>query len=124
LWVSPKEWDLTITAVDTGNDTATVSPKTGFSFHHGRRDIEFLKTDGTTVRHRVTGITDNGSTETWQFDGSSSAIPGLALISKASFLKHCVLWADTIQIRHWKGGSNGAIVSECSLSFRELLTSP
>lgn len=119
LFVSSKERDLTITAV-SGADV-TVSPKTGFSLHHGRRDVEFQKTDGTFVRHRVTSIVDNGTSETWTFNSSP---PALADISKASFLKFCVLAQDSVQIRFWKGGSNGATIAECSLSFKELLTSP
>ena len=119
LWVSSKEKDLTITATDISNNFATVSPKTGFSFHHGRRDIEFLKTDGTLVHRRVTSVTDLGTSEKWQFDGSLGAIPDISAISKASFLKFCVLASDTIQIRHWRGS-----VSECSINYRDLLTSP
>ena len=115
VWVSTKERDLIVTARPTST-TLTVSPKTGFSFHHGRRDIEFLLTDGSFSRKRVTSITDNGATETWAFD---SSLPALDDIARASFLKFCTLAADTIQIRHYKGN-----VSECGLSFKELLTSP
>lgn len=115
LWVSTKERDLIVTARPTST-TLTVSPKTGFSFHHGRRDIEFSLTDGSFSRKRVTSITDNGATETWAFD---SSVPALDDISRASFLKFCTLAADTIQIRHYRGN-----VSECGLSFKELLTSP
>lgn len=120
LWVSSRERDLTVTARPSGT-TLTVSPKTGFSFHHGRRDIEFLKTDGTFSRVRVTSVTDNGSTETWAFDAS---VPALLDISKASFLKYCVLAQDAVELRYFKGGSNGAVIAEAIVQFRELLTSP
>lgn len=119
LWVSSKERDLTITSIPGAS--ITVSPKTGFSLHHGRRDVEFAKTDGTFLRARVLSIVDNGSTETWTFDQTP---PALAQLTRASFLKYCTLAADTVQLRHWKGGANGLIVSESTLSFRELLTSP
>jgi hypothetical protein len=112
LFVSSKERDLIPSA---GNGTSITVAKTGFSLHHGRRHLEFLKTDGTMTRARVTAITDNGNgTETWTVTS-----PAFADISKVSFLKYCTLAADTIRIQHWKGN-----VSECGLSFRELLTSP
>jgi hypothetical protein len=112
LFVSTKERDLIPSA---GNGTSITVAKTGFSLHHGRRHLEFLKTDGSFTRARVTAITDNGNgTETW-----SVTSPAFADISKVSFLKYCTLAADTIRIQHWKGN-----VSECGLSFRELLTSP
>jgi hypothetical protein len=112
LFVSSKERDLIPSA---GNGTSITVAKTGFSLHHGRRHLEFLKTDGTMTRARVTVITDNGNgTETWTVTS-----PAFADISKVSFLKYCTLAADTIRIQHWKGN-----VSECGLSFRELLTSP
>jgi hypothetical protein len=120
VWVSSRERDLTVTARPSGS-TLTVSPKTGFSFHHGRRDIEFLKTDGTYSRVRVTAVTDNGSTETWTFDAT---VPLLADISRASFLKFCTLAQDSIQVRYFKGGSSGAVIAEATVQFRELLTSP
>jgi hypothetical protein len=120
LWVSSKEKDLTIAARPTST-TLTVSPKTGFSFHHGRRDIEFLLTDGTYSRKRVTAITDNGTSETWTFDAT---LPLLANISKASFLKFCTLAQDTVTIRYYRGGSNGSVIAESTINFRELLTSP
>lgn len=120
LWISSRERDLTVTARPTST-TLTVSPKTGFSFHHARRDIEFLLTDGSYSRKRVTAISDNGSNETWTFDAT---LPTLATISRASFLRQCTLAADAIQIRYFKGGSNGSVIAECGLSFVELLTSP
>ena len=117
---SASERDLTITARPT-SVSLTVSPKTGFSFHHGRRDIEFLLTDGTYSRVRVTSVTDNGSTETWGF---ADVVPALVNISKASFLKYCVMASDSVSIRYFKGGASGAVIGECGLSFRDLLTSP
>ena len=119
LFVSTKEKDYIATARPT-SQTLTVT-KAGFSLHHGRRDLEILKTDGTFSRVRLTAITDNGSTETLT---TSASFPVLGDISKISFLKYCVLGSDSISIRHYKGGSSGAIVSECAPNFRELLTSP
>lgn len=120
LWVSTKEKDLIVTARPAATQL-TVSPKTGFSLHHGRRHVEFLLTNGTIVRDRVTAITDNGATETWTF---ANGTPLLVEIAKVSFLKYCTLASDSVQIRYWKGGASGAVIAESSLSFRELLTSP
>jgi hypothetical protein len=111
LWVSSKEQDLIVTA-STGS-TITVK-RTGFSLHDARRDLEFLKTDGTLVRSRVTAIISSGATETW-----TVSAPAFTDIARVSFLKFCVLSSDTVTLRHFKGG-----ISECSLSFRELLTTP
>lgn len=115
LFVSTKEQDLIPLSRPTST-TLTVK-KTGFTFHYGRRHLEILKTDGSFSRVRITAVSDNGDgTETWT---ASSAFPTFASISKVSFLKWCVLGSDTITLKHWKG-----IVTECSVSFRELLTSP
>lgn len=112
LWVSTRERDLIPSA---GNTTSITVAKTGFSLHHGRRHLEFLKTDGSFTRARVTAITDNlNGTETWTVTS-----PSFATISKVSFLKYCTLGADLIRIQHYKGN-----IAECGLSFRELLTSP
>jgi hypothetical protein len=96
--------------------------KAGFSFHHGRRDLEILKTDGTFSRVRLTAITDNlDGTETLT---TSTSFPTFATISRVSFLKFCTLAQDTITVRYFKGGSNGAVIADCSLNMKELLTSP
>ena len=119
LWVSSKEKDLICTARPS-SVTLTVT-KTGFTFHQGRRDVEFLLTDGSYSRLRVTGVTNNGATETWAF---ADVVPNLVDISRASFLKYCTLAADSVQIRYYRGGSNGAVIADCTLSMRDLLTSP
>ena len=120
LWVSTKEQDLIPLAVPS-NHTMTVK-KSGFSFQQGRRDLEILKTDNSFVRARVTAVSDNGNgTETWT---TSDNLPTLVTISKVSFLKFCTLAADTLTIRYFKGGSNGAVIATCDLNFKELLTSP
>ena len=117
LFVSTKERDL-IPSAGTGT-TITVA-KTGFSLHHGRRHLEFLKTDSTMTRARVTAIEDLGDgTERWTVTS-----PAFATIAKVSFLKYCVLASDTVRINYFKGGANGSVIAECSLSMRELLTSP
>lgn len=116
LFVSSKEKDYVATARPT-SQTLTVN-KTGFSLHESRRHLEILKTDSSFVRVMLTGITDNGNgTETLQI--STGSFPVVADISRISFLKFCTLASDTIKIQHYKGN-----VSECGLSFRELLTSP
>jgi hypothetical protein len=119
LWVSSKERDLIATARPTGT-TLTVT-RTGFSLHHGRRHLEITAVDGSTSRYRVTGVVSNGATETWSVD---TPMPVFADIAKVSFLKYCTLAQDTISIRYFKGGSNGAVIAESAVSFRELLTSP
>jgi hypothetical protein len=121
LWVSTKEHDYVALARPTST-TLTVK-KAGFSFHHGRRDLEILKTDGTFSRVRLTSpITDNlDGTETLT---TSTSFPTFATISRVSFLKFCTLAQDTMTIRYFKGGSNGAVIADCSLNMRELLTSP
>ena len=118
LWVSTKERDYIATARPTST-TLTVT-KAGFAFHHGRRHLEILKTDGSFVRLKLTAITDNGSTETLT---TSDTFPVFADIAKVSFLKYCVLAQDAVQIRYHKGGANGAVIAESTLSFKELLTS-
>lgn len=115
VWVSSKEKDFIPTARPTST-TLTVT-KTGFSLHDARRDVEFLLTNGSYLRARVTNIQDNlNGTETFTFDQSVNPV---AEISRASWLKFCTLASDKIKIQHWKGG-----VSECGLNFKELLTSP
>lgn len=121
LWISSRERDLIVTARPS-SVTLTVT-KTGFTFHHGRRDIEFLLTDGTYARRRVISITDNGATETWAFDPLTS-VPLLADISRASFLKYCTLAADSVSIKYYKGGANGSVIAESTVQFKDLLTSP
>jgi hypothetical protein len=112
LWVSTKEKDL---VPSSGNGTSITVAKTGFSLHHGRRHLEFLATDGSLSRARVTAITDLGNgSEQWTVSS-----PSFANISRVSFLKYCTLAQDTIRINHYKGG-----IAECGLSFKELLTSP
>ena len=116
LFVSSKEKDYIATARPT-TTTLTVT-KAGFSLHQGRRHIEILRTDGAVVRFTLGSITDNGDgTETLGIP--SGSFPMAADISRISFLRYCVLATDTIRIQHYKGN-----VSECGLSFRELLTSP
>jgi hypothetical protein len=120
VFVSTKEHDYVALARPTST-TLTVK-KAGFSFHHGRRDLEILKTDGSFSRVRLTAISDNGNgTETLT---SPDTFPSFATISRVSFLKRCTLAQDTIQIRYFKGGANGAVIAESGVSFRELLTSP
>jgi hypothetical protein len=115
LWVSSKEKDFIPTARPTST-TLTVT-KTGYSLHHARRDVEFLLTSGSVLRARITSITDLGNgSETFAFDQSVNPVNEIV---RASFLKFCTLGQDSIQIRHYKGG-----ISECSVTMRELLTSP
>jgi hypothetical protein len=83
LFVSSKEKDYIATARPT---TATLTvTKAGFPLHHGRRDLEILKTDGSYVRLRLTAIADNGATETLTTSGT---FPAFVDIAKVSFLKY------------------------------------
>jgi len=117
LWVSSDETDLTYAFHASGNVTVSSDYIGLYNRHHARRDLHILHTDGTSTNCRITNAVDNGNgTQTLSI---SPGIPAGKTVSKISFLKFCTLAADTIQLRHYKGN-----VSECGLSFRDLLTSP
>lgn len=115
LWISTNENDLIKVSQPASGTLKIQAGYANYSLHHARRDVQLTYSDGTLINSRISAVVSNG-------DGTEniSILPlPSGTVSKISFLKFCVLAQDKIKIVHHKGG-----VSECSLSLRELLTSP
>jgi hypothetical protein len=123
LWVV--SWENDLQAVSGGGSTLTIQSigyTQRYNLHSARRDVCFILNDSTFTCLRVTGTVDNlDGTETLSFDGS---VPTLADVNRISWLKYCRLQGDEIEIEWHRASSSGRTLLECSLSFRELLTSP
>jgi hypothetical protein len=123
LWIVSHEQDFQ--PVSKSGSTLTIQ-SIGYALHYNvhsaRRDVCFVMNDSTLTCLRITAAEDLGDgTERLTFDGS---VPTLADVNRVSWLKYCRLLGDEIEIEWHRAGTRGDTILECTLGFRELLTSP
>jgi len=123
LWIPSYENDFQAVSKSGSNLTIqSIGYSQQYNLHAARRDVCFILNDSTFACLRITAAEDNGDgTETLTFDDS---VPTLTDVNRISWLKYCRLQSDEIEIEWHRASSSGATILECTIAFRELLTSP
>lgn len=125
LWVPSGESDFEfVTPPSGGFSNITVKDtnyRTLYNRHIARRDLAFVRTDGTLATARITAASFSSPNELLSVD---TAISGTPAIRNISFLKLCRLATDSVEIEWHRQSTTGEMLLEANLQFVELLTSP
>lgn len=125
LWVISEERDFEKTARVSGTVIKVLASDYERTFTTGRRDLAFLKSDGTLFYRRVAAVQDNGDgTESLTVD-STVSLSDYNAVTRISFLKYCTLSSDEISLDfHRDLGTPGNFIVESGFALREMLYSP
>lgn len=119
LWVSTGENDLDMTASSGNSMTLSGTTYTkNYNLHSARKHLRVVQTSGAIVKTKITAAVNNGNGTETLTNTVATGFP----VTSISFLRYCRLSTDSIEIAHRHNGSD--MISECTLSFIELLTAP